>query len=280
MLVRHGGSPNATEVQKRIIDELKATKDFKELNVFNLIKEEQERHTEIGREINEQISAGKDTRRDLDYLVVRMLKKIIYSGIEGRDKFILSDFPDNIKQAQEFEENCSKLTAVIFAAGGDESDTVVEIFNNGLSIESIDQLLQKDHRLKTMRSWDESTFNEHLGNKTDWGIVTGQSLSGKTLVAKIVADSNNGKVLDLATIAESIRPSLASEEGDPFEGPIPADKVEAEILSIIARDKNAGENFFYLVDGQHHETVDQAAAFLLSNLGTPTSIITCITDAE
>ena len=280
MLVRHGGSPNATEVQKRIIDELKATKDFKELNVFNLIKEEQERHTEIGREINEQISAGKDTRRDLDYLVVRMLKKIIYSGIEGRDKFILSDFPDNIKQAQEFEENCSKLTAVIFAAGGDESDTVVEIFNNGLSIESIDQLLQKDHRLKTMRSWDESTFNEHLGNKTDWGIVTGQSLSGKSLVAKIVADSNNGKVLDLAAIAESIRPSLASEEGDPFEGPIPADKVEAEILSIIARDKNAGENFFYLVDGQHHETVDQAAAFLLSNLGTPASIITCTTDAE
>ena len=209
-----------------------------------------------------------------------MLKKIIYSGIEGRDKFILSDFPDNIKQAQEFEENCSKLTAVIFAAGGDESDTVVEIFNNGLSIESIDQLLQKDHRLKTMRSWDESTFNEHLGNKTDWGIVTGQSLSGKSLVAKIVADSNNGKVLDLATIAESIRPSLASEEGDPFEGPIPADKVEAEILSIIARDKNAGENFFYLVDGQHHETVDQAAAFLLSNLGTPASIITCTTDAE
>ena len=209
-----------------------------------------------------------------------MLKKIIYSGIEGRDKFILSDFPDNIKQAQEFEENCSKLTAVIFAAGGDESDTVVEIFNNGLSIESIDQLLQKDHRLKTMRSCDESTFNEHLGNKTDWGIVTGQSLSGKSLVAKIVADSNNGKVLDLAAIAESIRPSLASEEGDPFEGPIPADKVEAEILSMIARDKNAGENFFYLVDGQHHETVDQAAAFLLSNLGTPTSIITCTTDAE
>jgi hypothetical protein len=53
LLVRHGGSPNATEVQKQIVDELKATKDFKELNVFNLIKEEQERHTEIGREINE-----------------------------------------------------------------------------------------------------------------------------------------------------------------------------------------------------------------------------------
>lgn len=131
-----------------------------------------------------------------------------------------------------------------------------------------------------MRSWDESTFNEHLGNKTDWGIITGQSLSGKSLVAKIVADSNNGKVVDLVALAESIRPSLASEDGEPFDGRIPDDKVEAAILAMIAADKNAGENFFYLIDGQHHETVDLAAAFLLSNLGTPTNIITCVADAE
>jgi len=47
-----------------------------------------------------------------------MLKKIIYSGIDGREKFILTDFPKTIEQSVVFERDCSKLRAVIFAAGG------------------------------------------------------------------------------------------------------------------------------------------------------------------
>ena len=59
-MVRPGGNQDAFDKRNQIIDELKKNKDFKELNVFALIKEETERHTEVGREINEQISAGKD----------------------------------------------------------------------------------------------------------------------------------------------------------------------------------------------------------------------------
>jgi len=51
--VRPGGSQDAFDKRNQIIEELKKTKDFKELNVFALIKEETERHTEVGREINE-----------------------------------------------------------------------------------------------------------------------------------------------------------------------------------------------------------------------------------
>lgn len=141
LLVRPGGNADSYEKRNEIIAELKSSKDFKELNVFNLIKEEQERHTEVGREISEQISAGKDYTRDLDHLIVKMLKKIIYSGIEGRDKFILSEFPENIKQVQEFERSCARLSAVIFAAGGSDAQPVIELIDNGISIESIDSLL-------------------------------------------------------------------------------------------------------------------------------------------
>ena len=166
LLVRPGGSPDAFEKRIQIVDSLKNEKGFIELNVFALIKEETERHTEVGRLINEQISAGKDAHRDLDHLIVRMLKKIIYSGLSSRNKFILTDFPDTIKQAQQFENDCSKITAVIFSAGGDAGSSLIEVIDNGLSIESIDSLMQKDNRLKAMRSWDESTFNEHLGDRT------------------------------------------------------------------------------------------------------------------
>ena len=97
LLVRTGGVQNAYEVRTEIINTLKQDKDYKELNVFSLLKEEMERHTEVGRLINEQISAGKDYQRDLDHLIVQMLKKIIYSGIEGRCNFILTEFPETIK---------------------------------------------------------------------------------------------------------------------------------------------------------------------------------------
>lgn len=114
-----------------------------------------------------------------------------------------------------------------------------------------------------MRAWDEGTFNEQLGEKNDWGIIMGQSLSGKTLVAGMVADVSNGKVIDLAKLAEDIRPRLETEDG-PFEGRIPDEEVEKDILAIMKADKANGEKFFYLFDGRHHETIDAAANWFSS----------------
>ena len=53
LLVRPGGAPDAFEKRIQIVDALKNEKGFTELSVFALIKEETERHTEVGREINE-----------------------------------------------------------------------------------------------------------------------------------------------------------------------------------------------------------------------------------
>lgn len=158
------------------------------------------------------------------------------------------------------------------AAGGKADANTIEIIDNGLSVESIDSLLQKDNRLKPMRAWDESTFNAHLGNKTDWAIVMGQPLSGKSLVSKLISDNANGKVIDLAKMAEDIRPRLETEDG-PFEGRIPDAEVEKDILAIVEADKAAGDKFLYLFDGQHHESIDAMATFLLSNMGTPSYMI-------
>lgn len=130
-----------------------------------------------------------------------------------------------------------------------------------------------------MYGWDESTFNEHLGNKTEWGIVLGQSLSGKSLVAKIIADNANGKVFEMTKIAEEIRPKLETEEG-PFEGRIPDAEVEKSILATIAADKAAGNKFLYIFDGQHHESVDKMASFMLNSICAPSYIISCSADPK
>jgi hypothetical protein len=52
-------------------------------------------------------------------MIVRMLKKIIYSGQPSINKFILTSFPDIIEQAKEFELNCAKIAAIIYSTTDD-----------------------------------------------------------------------------------------------------------------------------------------------------------------
>jgi len=70
-------------------------------------------------------------------MIVRMLKKIIYSGNPQLNKFILTSFPDIIEQAKEFETNCAKISNIIYST---TQDRIVEIKNNNLSLFNIDSL--------------------------------------------------------------------------------------------------------------------------------------------
>jgi hypothetical protein len=70
-------------------------------------------------------------------MIVRMLRKIIYSGDVSKKHFILTSFPDIIEQAREFETNCSKISAIIYSTS---ADPVVPIKNNNLSLFNIDSL--------------------------------------------------------------------------------------------------------------------------------------------
>jgi len=47
-------------------------------------------------------------------MIVRMLRKIIYSGDATKKHFILTSFPDIIDQAKEFEKNCAMIKAIIY----------------------------------------------------------------------------------------------------------------------------------------------------------------------
>jgi adenylate kinase family enzyme len=79
------------------------------------------------------VAAGKIIPAEM---IVRMLRKIIYSG-DGRKKFILSSFPDIIEQAKEFEKSCAMISAIIYTT---TPDPVVEIKNNNLTLFNIDSL--------------------------------------------------------------------------------------------------------------------------------------------
>ena len=92
-----------------------------------MIRDETERRTDIGIEIHQLISAGQIISNDL---YVRMLKNIIYSGDASANKFLLTGFPHDDQAVAEFESNCAKITAIIYAAG---PEPVIEIQNNTLN---------------------------------------------------------------------------------------------------------------------------------------------------
>ena len=100
----------------------------------NLISLENERKTTIGIEFNNLVQSGKILPAEI---IVRMLRKIVYSGAQKNNKFILSSFPDIIEQAKEFEKSCAAITAVVYATN---DDPVVEIKNNNLDLFNIDTL--------------------------------------------------------------------------------------------------------------------------------------------
>lgn len=200
-----------------------------------MIREENERKTIIGQEINSLISGNKIIPAEM---IVRMLRKIIYSGDTSKKHFILTSFPDIIEQAKEFETNCSKIKAIIYCTS---KNPTVEIKNNNLSLFNIDSYFQKDFRLRTMNSWDYDAFQEKLGNRTEFGIVVGNQFTGKTTICNLMNKMFNYQIINMKQIQEQIKQRLGTEE-EPFEGEVNIADVEADIRALIKRQTQASEH--------------------------------------
>lgn len=110
---------------------------------------ETKRKTKLGNQIQAQIDAGGNPF-DNTNLVVEVLKRIIYSGVDGRDRFLLQGFPFEIEQSTAFEANCAQLKAIIYATAGGNGGTV-EVKGSDLSGKSIETLFAKEFRLKPMQ---------------------------------------------------------------------------------------------------------------------------------
>lgn len=113
-----------------------------------------------------------------------MLKHIIYNGDATNNKFLLTGFPDSNEGVKVFEDNCSRISAIIYASGPEE---VVELASTTLNSATMEALFSKQYRLKTLKEWNAREFEEQLGSRTEWGIVSGRSLSGKTTMANMLA---------------------------------------------------------------------------------------------
>ena len=262
--IRPGAKSEA--LRKEITQKLCSDHDFMNLDVSELVKGEIMRQTSIGLEMHQMDVQGKPIPANM---IVRMLQKIIYCGRKNQSKFILTSFPETIDQVREFEKNCSKIQTVIYSTA---DEPVVEIANNNLGSYNIDSQFQKEFRLATMNCWDFSVFQEKLGNKVEFGVMLGQSLSGKTTLAGIMKNKMDFILIDMKAISELVRDGMKNEEGEPFEGDIPVKSVEDEVVKIVEQHQAAPGKKKYLFDGFIHKEPQEFIKFL-SKFGMPSFIL-------
>jgi len=79
-----------------------------------------------------------------------------------------------------------------------------------------------------MSEWDFSIFNEKLGNKTDYGVILGRQLAGKSTLSKYMSEKLDYTLLDMKATREEVKKSMGTEE-EPFEGDVPIEKTEAAV---------------------------------------------------
>jgi adenylate kinase family enzyme len=99
-LVIHIRPGSSTELRNEMVEKLSKEHGFVNLDIEKCIKGENERGTAIGMQLRKLVEQGKIIPGDL---IVRMLKMIVYCGTPAINKFILTNFPDMIEQAKEFE---------------------------------------------------------------------------------------------------------------------------------------------------------------------------------
>lgn len=202
---------NSNDLRKEITEKLSEEHGFINLDVNALIRDENERKTEIGQEMHSMVQSNRIIPAEM---MVRMLKKIIYSGSTEQTKFILTSFPDIIEQAKEFETNCSRISAIIYST---TEDSTVEIKNNNLSLFNIDSLFQKEFRLKTMSSWNYSVFEEKLGQTVEYGVIMGAPNTGKTTLAQVLKNKIDYTIISMKSITDEIRSGMKNEDGEPID---------------------------------------------------------------
>lgn len=269
--VRSSGSKEATQAKNSVMSGLQE-QGFIALEVNDLIQLEVQRQTEIGRVIQELLNSGKNVWSE-PAQIVAILKKIIYSGVDHHDKFLLIGFPDQIEHAEIFEKDCANISAIVYTSNKDQP--TVEVKGDDLSLKNIDTLFAKEFRLKTMNEWDASTFAEHLGKKVNWGMFTGRSFSGKKTLAASLSKVINGKVINMNEIQENLKKTLAGPDDEADSVEVPISKVEEAILELVSKDRAANQKFTYIfAEWLHPNTMDFINAMHLE-FGLPSFSIHC-----
>lgn len=139
-------------------------------------------------------------------------------------------------------------------------------------------MFAKQFRLRTMTEWDANSFEDALGKKVQWGIISGRPFSGKEDVSKTVCSLVKGKRIDMKQMAEDLKKKLAGPDDEEVE--VPIEKVEESILELVSADRSRNEKFCYIFDDWLHKTCSDFINAIHQEFGLPNFAIQCTADKK
>lgn len=100
-----------------------------------------------------------------------------------------------------------------------------------------------------------------MGNKVEFGLVTGKPFSGKSMTCDILAKNHGFTVLDMDKIEEKVKAGLGSEE-EPFEGEVPLAEIEKYVVEVFATARKSGGKKRFVFDSFKHDSEDKFMNFV------------------
>lgn len=129
---RDGLSEQSKNAHREMEEELCTSHGFKLIDVDVLRELEERRGTDLGRNLR----MSKQPTDPEPVHIVEMIKRIVFSGCPGDDKFLLTNFPLSPEQAAFFEEHCCKIQAIVYASAN-KGEKCVEVPGN-LAVANLD----------------------------------------------------------------------------------------------------------------------------------------------
>lgn len=136
-------------------------------------------------------------------------------------------------------------------------------------------MFAKDFRLSAMGKWDPNDFEDALGKKVQWGIVSGRPFSWKEEISAQVCKLAKGKRVDMKAIAEDIKKKMVEANPDAEEVEVPISSVEEQILEMVSADRARNEKFCYIFDDWLHKSFADFVNAIHLEFGLPSFGIKC-----
>ena len=230
------------------------------LDVPTLRKEETARRTKIGNEMLDYIAKGKIIPAEC---TIALLKKALYNVGEHQN-FVLTGFPEEVSQLQLFENTCAPITWEFYLYPADEPP-----FTNLLA-RTIETFMHLSHRLTVTSSFNIEDMDKYYGQHLQYVLINGPKLSGKTTIAKMIADKYGYTLVDTAGVTEELKKKLATEETPAESVTVNFDQILEHIADKLHNRVNRKQKF--VLDVFPFESLAQITS-ILNTLGNPTTFL-------
>lgn len=203
-------SYNNPDLAESYLRRLEREEGYLTLNVEQLCEEEVQRGTSLGNQMSAFTQSGQTVPARM--LVELLRKALFYNPLNN--KFVLTTFPEKKPEFEAFERALFPIDGLLnFMKAGQQVSYSAKLNPALHYIALAKQLLVSNE--------DTGAFRAYMTKRTKWGLVVGPSASGKTTLARYIAQRYGYTLVEWEPTIAALKEKLG-QPGEPLEDvPLP-----------------------------------------------------------